>query len=384
MQPSPQYDQPGTLRHEMLTRGLEAYIDVDTLIAVLYAICVSMAVFLLGLYIALVLQKRIIERRRAREEAAFERFCAQLASGNASGADRVGKASVIPEESAHRRALSRALARLNRRGVGAQTTDGATREALVRHLKDDTRHSHWGRRMAALEALGRLEIPSLLPFFMEFADQEEDRRVYAAALASAARLCLTPEKLRDLGVMLMTKPSLSRSYNESILFLAFDALTRGRALQDSIVQFIASIPQGHPLLADAVGTAARCGVREALPLIERLAADPGMDVTLRLSCLRAIGRLQPDHPQLETALRDKTWEARAVAASHLRSTRTGAMEGLKNALRDRNFHVRRNAAEALIELGEPGKSALREALNSDDRFARDASKAALEKQEIVS
>lgn len=229
--------------------------------------------------------------------------------------------------------------------------------------------------------MGRLQIDSLLPFFWQFAAQEPDKRVFAAALSAAARICRTADDLRELATLLVSKPALSRSFNESVLFLAFDSLVQNTASNEPVVAFIGTLPPGHELLADSIAAASRCKLREILPLLERICADPGTNLTLRLTAIRAVGRLKPDHPLLESALRDACWEARAVAAGHLQSPRSGAIEGLRNALRDSNFHVRRNAADALLRLGEPGVAVLKQMLESDDRFARDTSRAALGQKE---
>jgi HEAT repeat protein len=358
-----------------MKRSIATFIDPQALMGALYAFAIAMALSLVLLFVALVVQKLVLERRRRLENEAFERLCTHLASAHADE-----PAPMEPEQAVHRRALSRALARLNRRGATQHLTADAAQEALVRYLQRDTRHAHWGRRTAALEALGRLEIDALRPFFLAFADQEQDRRVFGAAMTAAARLCRSADDVRDLSLTLVSKPALSRSFNESILYLAFEALSQRQEApgnHEAIIQFVASLPPAHELLGDALAAAARCKVRGILPLAERICADAGSGLTLRLTALRTIGRLQPDHALLESALRDSAWEARAVAAGSLRSLRDGAVEGLRNALRDRNFHVRRNAADALASLGEPGKAVLQEMLDSDDRFARDAARMAL-------
>ncbi|MEY4762959.1 MAG: hypothetical protein RLZZ200_2815 [Pseudomonadota bacterium] len=356
--------------------GIARFIDPADLMAALYAFAVAMALGLVLLFVALVIQKIIVERHRRLEEAAFERLVTHFESGNAQNAP-----DLAPEQAVERRALSRALARLNRRGKTEPMTSDAARDGLIRHLQRDTRHSHWGRRTAALEALGRLQSDSLLPFFMEFAAQEQDRRVFAAALTAAARIVRSTNDLRDLASLLVSKPALSRSFNESVLFLAFDTLSQDAQGAQPVIDFISTLPPGHELLGDSIAAAARCGQRGILPLLERICTDPATNLTLRLTAIRAIGRLQPDHPLLESALRDASWEARAVAAGHLHSAREGALEGLRISLRDPNFHVRRNAADSLLRLGEPGVVVLKDMLDSDDRFARDASRTALGQKE---
>ncbi|MEN9706425.1 MAG: hypothetical protein RLZZ393_2304 [Pseudomonadota bacterium] len=361
--------------------GIATLIDPQALMSALHAFAIIMAGGLLLLFIALVLQKTVLERRRRDEEYAFERLRAHLVSDDDSPPE------LEPGHAAHRRALSRAMAHLDRRGSTVPApAPTAVREALVLHLQDDARHAHWGRRTAALEALGRLRRDSLWPFFIDFADREPDKRVFGAAITAAAKLCRSADHLRELAVLLVAKPALSRSFNESVLHRAIDTLLHrmpDEAGHDAVAGFVAALPKGHPLLADAISAASRCKSRGVLAPAQRLCSDPRTTLPVRLTALRAIGRLQPDHPLLESALRDLAWEVRAVAAGHLRSPRAGAMEGLRNALRDRNFHVRRNAAAALADLGDGGRTVLREMMGCDDRFARDASRAALGTEEAV-
>ncbi|MBL8152372.1 MAG: HEAT repeat domain-containing protein, partial [Blastocatellia bacterium] len=83
------------------------------------------------------------------------------------------------------------------------------------------------------------------------------------------------------------------------------------------------------------------------------------------------------------SLTDKHWEVRAVAARALGQIGLeGAVPYLANSLMDEAWWVRHNAAHSLARLGQQGIDALREKLDSDDRFARDISKQVIEELQL--
>src|SRR5262249_54327479 len=84
---------------------------------------------------------------------------------------------------------------------------------------------------------------------------------------------------------------------------------------------------------------------------------------------------------LAEALADPAWPVRAQAARALAAM--GQQEPLvvmrlSEGLRDEAWWVRANCADALLASGPPGRAALEEALASDDRFAREPAREALE------
>ena len=104
---------------------------------------------------------------------------------------------------------------------------------------------------------------------------------------------------------------------------------------------------------------------------------PFMDsqnLEIRLAACKAIGSI--GDPQglsgVIPYLEDSAWQMRAQAAKQFGSNRfTPAIPGLLKCLEDLAWWVRLNAGEALSQMGKEGKIALKEALKSPDRFARD-------------
>jgi hypothetical protein len=354
-------------------------IDPQKLTHVLHVLALAMAVSLALLFLFLIVQKLLVERARRYEDTMFRRLSDRMRSGEATG-----EPALDPHQLADRRALSRALSQAG--GLASLRRLGGNPDyaELIRSLQRDARHPHWGRRAAAHEALGGLQIDGLLPFFIDAARQEDDARVFAACMTAAARLCRAREDLEALGALLSQKPALSRTFNEGILRAAFQALRVHcpvAVTDDRVAQYIEGLSSSDPLLGDALAAAAATGIVAALPLIERHAGRADGPAALRLTCIRALGRLKPDHPRLAAALDDGDWRVRAIAARHLRGTDAATVSALQACLRDQNFYVRRNAAYALFELGGSGQNALREAASQGDRYARDISRAVLDAQE---
>lgn len=77
---------------------------------------------------------------------------------------------------------------------------------------------------------------------------------------------------------------------------------------------------------------------------------------------------------------DSEWEVRAFLAKFLRKINTEeSTEILITYMSDENWYVRRNAADSLHAQGARGLVALNQLLKSDDRFARDAAGAVLQR-----
>jgi HEAT repeat protein len=148
--------------------------------------------------------------------------------------------------------------------------------------------------------------------------------------------------------------------------LAVEASTRPRAHGRSL--------PAH--LAVALGLA---GDPRAEPvLMEYLASG---EVEERVSAARALGTAGTLHAAvgLRHAMDDVEWTVRAQAAKSLGTLRaTDAVPVLEAALSDAAWWVRSNSATALRTLGEPGLEALRHALRSGDRYARDRAREALD------
>jgi HEAT repeat protein len=113
----------------------------------------------------------------------------------------------------------------------------------------------------------------------------------------------------------------------------------------------------------------RSGAADALSALEQLAADEDSDV--RANAAEALGAI-PGLTPLAALLEDPSWVVRAHAAKAAGNAgRLDLTPQLVALLPDPAWWVRQDAALALKQLGAGTVEEVREALRSDDRFARE-------------
>ena len=114
--------------------------------------------------------------------------------------------------------------------------------------------------------------------------------------------------------------------------------------------------------------------------------EQSQDLDIRVNALKAIGSIN-DLSAVKLvfdALTDDAWEIRAVACNAVGDmSLKGAAYRLIPLLKDRYYYVRRNAAGALLKLGQLGIMTLVSYLEIDDAYARDAIVQALEEYAVV-
>lgn len=82
--------------------------------------------------------------------------------------------------------------------------------------------------------------------------------------------------------------------------------------------------------------------------------------------------------------KDSEWEVRSFLAKYLRKINTQeSTDILIDYMSDENWYVRHNAADSLHAQGKRGLVALNQLLKSDDRFARDAAGAVLQRVALI-
>jgi HEAT repeat protein len=110
------------------------------------------------------------------------------------------------------------------------------------------------------------------------------------------------------------------------------------------------------------------------------------DLDIRVNALKAIGSIN-DLSAVKLvfdALTDDAWEIRAVACNAVGDmSLKGAAYRLIPLLKDSQYYVRRNAAGALLKLGQLGVMTLVSYLEIDDAYARDTIVQALEEYAVV-
>ncbi len=114
--------------------------------------------------------------------------------------------------------------------------------------------------------------------------------------------------------------------------------------------------------------------------------ESSSDIDMRVNALKAIGSIN-DLSAVKLvcdALTDEAWEIRAVACNIVgEMSLKGAAYRLIPLLKDKSYYVRRNAARAMLGLGQIGIMTLVSYLEIDDQYARDAIVQTLEEHAVV-
>jgi HEAT repeat protein len=125
--------------------------------------------------------------------------------------------------------------------------------------------------------------------------------------------------------------------------------------------------------------------REAVAPLTRLLTHP--EFRVRLNAIRALGQIGDPAaiPDVARCAQDPAWEVRNTVMRSLGKLHaTDHVSELSEALRDESWWVRFSAAEALWQLGQPGREALSTTHKlSSDRFARDISRQILEEHSAL-
>jgi hypothetical protein len=251
------------------------------------------------------------------------------------------------------------------------------------HYKKQLRSRSWVKRFAALERLGFLRCAELKPLFVDAITGENDLRIVAKALW-ALSLIATAKDLPLLNHRLQDALFMSGKFNQHLYANVIRAF-RERGEEDAFLRLLGELIHDPALpvllkrdILQACGEEQLLGAQETiLDAYQRFADVPEM----RIACIRALERLAVPFLTglIADCLKDPDWRLRAAAAKEAYFCANGIVEPVRGALYDENYHVRINAAESLIRLGEQGQQALVAETRSADRFVRDVSQYVLKR-----
>ncbi len=334
----------------------------SALVAPLAAGSAAMVVALTGLVSAKKFQRNAREQRSSRRRAVYRRGIADCDMGSLADATRGSARRFGPRSDL----LSVLRAERPDRLALARVREAARESGLVERLVRDCGSRNAVGRGVAGELLGRLGCAEAVEQ-LERLLRDDDPEVRGSAA-------------RGLGALASPEAAWS----------LVDALHAGLLPSDRVLEQL-----GHPfavhVLLDAFHVSELAAIRgdiaDALGLARALPALHAIASLIRfgtererIKACRALGRLARIEavPLLLEGLDDEAWVVRAQAAAALGRIGDGrAVRPLEDALTDTAWWVRANAAEALRACGEPGRDALRRAVVSEDRFARDRAREAL-------
>lgn len=237
-------------------------------------------------------------------------------------------------------------------------------------------HSHrWPRRMKAAERLGYLGDGVAVAALVEALQDP----VLEVRFAAARSLAIQGEARTIAPVILaFDLPGAMNQRRVADVVIGF-----GPAAIDPLLDILAN--RGGHYSNNALGVAVRVlgllRARAAGAALIELLHNP--EFRLRLSAVRSLG-LIGDRTATDAVARladDPEWEVRNVVMQALGKLGRGKqhLEVLQAGLSDQSWWVRFTAAQALWQLGQPGREALTTAMTqSPDRYARDMSRQILE------
>ena len=238
---------------------------------------------------------------------------------------------------------------------------------LTRYIRDVKSPLKW-TRAHALRILGELKVPASVPALLEaLEDRDPDVRIVAARSLGRMRLQAAEEAL---------VAQLGRHEQAVSARIAAICIQMGARTGPLLIKTLRDAqPKARFWAARILGEVKES--RACRSLGDAL-LDPDPDV--RSASAWALGSIadRGTAPLVETALRDPVWFVRAHAAEALgKIGDTSMTDSIGELLADRSWWVRKNALDALVRLGEASMPALYNALESDDRFARDCAVEAL-------
>jgi HEAT repeat protein len=236
---------------------------------------------------------------------------------------------------------------------------------LIEHIERDLKTGFASKRMKACHVMGILGSNRDIPLLMERLYDNNPKVVSSAIIALGE---LRDKKAIGALLELYKRCTLSQAWLIAAILPFF-----GHEVYDHIKPILIQqeLPPSRLILLIKVITEFK--LSDSLEVLQRIYKESD-SLDLRISALFAIGKTN-DLFAVKTiidALTDFEWQVRAVACNFIgEMTIKGASDRLVSLLADESWFVRKNAASALVRLGKIGIMGLFNALNTDDRYARD-------------
>lgn len=258
---------------------------------------------------------------------------------------------------------------------------------LVEHYKKMVKSSSWLKRFIAIEKIGFFMLDDLKEFFTETINNDQSLEVRAKAVW-ALSLVADEKALNIITKKLLPEISQSSKFNEYIYTNVIRSLKKKNMAQ-IFITFLHDIKKDETILSlikrDLIEACGSAGLFEAENTINEYFSDYSDDVLIKVACIRALGKIAYSGTckAIIAGLNDKDWRVRTVSAKAASICHDfSIISQVQRLLYDPVFYVRINAAKTLAKLGENGLSALRNEVNSKDRFVRDTVRYILEETEI--
>ncbi|HXE97857.1 MAG TPA: HEAT repeat domain-containing protein [Dongiaceae bacterium] len=349
---------------------------------VLLVVISSMMFIIFFLFALLICHKVFVEYGARRYKRLKERYLEVMGQRMAGSDIRVAKPLKHQEYEVWGDVIAEMMANCEEE-TRERLKDEARNLGLDRYFKELTRSQSWTTRFLAVEKLGLMKLPEMKELYRSILQHEKDPHVINKTVWALSMIA--DEEVPDIINSVLRKPSFLSSKYAEFIYTNVIASFRDRGAEESLLGIFARIRSDEeiPLILKRDIIAA-CGVSQFYPSIEIvkeyfLHFPDSTD--MRIACLRALERLSAGDAChiVAKGLRDTDWRMRAVAAKSGRVCGDGALATLTEALRDKNYYVRMNAALSLSRIGPRGIEALTGATLADDRFAGDIARFVLKR-----
>lgn len=251
------------------------------------------------------------------------------------------------------------------------------------HYKNLARSAVWFKRASAIDTLTSFRLKQNREFFLAVFRSETSADVKYRIVRGLSLLVRDLDDLRAVMRLLSSLPYLTAKYTEDVFFNEVTALKlAGR--EDDFGAFMRAIMDDaavHPLVKrDCLSACHAAACDRALPIVREYYDHFQREPEVLVACVKSLVRMG-DFGVLPRAMRHPDWRVRLTALKYAELSPEDQLPALKDLLKDRNYHIRVNAALALSRSGPAGLAALREGAASGDRFAADAASYALAQAE---
>jgi len=248
-------------------------------------------------------------------------------------------------------------------------------EKIAEITKQLKRENPWEKRIATYQA-GEFGLKEVSPLLLEQLETEDRELLYITA-----RALIKMEGRRYVRDIFEAVGKEGAMEKNNILVLV-------ELVEEDIRDLLEEIMRGsNPFLqALALEIYGKRQYMEGVPWMQKMVSRPQKEIRIgALKGAAALGDIgDEDYFHRMAALEtDEHWEVRAFLGKYLKHVKNDqAIEILKRLVKDPNWYVRTNAADALDEQGEKGLKTLVELLDSKDRFAVDKAREVIQRKVI--
>lgn len=259
----------------------------------------------------------------------------------------------------------------------AALLDRIGKDEILNKIKDDLMSSNVWKKKTGTFLAGEHELQTLAPILLEQLQTPDNQLLF-----------VTAKSLLKIGESDYVKPVLTEVTQDGRMEKN-QVMTLLELVQDDISGVLTDCMSSDNVFLKAVALE-EMGKRQypqSVVWIEKALAQPQKEI--KIAALKAAFRIGDNGDAdyisaLFSVKNDEEWEVRAFLAKVLRKINTKeSAEILSSFMSDSNWFVRHNAANSLLLLGAFGKSVLNELISADDRFAKEAAKAVLQREELV-